>query len=125
MSTRKKVTSGLLLGLMSLAGVSIYDDYLIYQQCSKYVKHFHVLCHASNFFFTVGCFVGDDDGRMFLLIVFGFWLLVVGSRGMNLLILFFVVDLFEEECDVMKEWVLLCKKKQMAAPYCLSTGMKA
>jgi hypothetical protein len=40
---RKKVTSGLLLGLMSLAGVSIYDDYLIYQQCSKYVKHFHVL----------------------------------------------------------------------------------
>jgi hypothetical protein len=46
---------------------------------------------------------------------------------MNLLILFLVVDLFEEECDVMKEWVLLCKKKkkkQMAAPYCLSTGMK-
>jgi hypothetical protein len=35
MSMRKKVTSGLLLGLMSLAGVSIYDDYLIYQQCSK------------------------------------------------------------------------------------------
>jgi hypothetical protein len=32
---RKKVTSGLLLGLMSLAGVSIYDDYLIYQQCSE------------------------------------------------------------------------------------------
>ncbi len=77
MSMRKKVTSGLLLGLMSLAGVSIYDDYLIYQQCSEYVKHFHVLSRASNFFFTVGCFVDDDDGRMFLLMVFGFWLLVV------------------------------------------------
>jgi hypothetical protein len=76
---RKKVTSGLLLGLMSLAGVSIYDDYLIYQQCSKYVKHFHFLSHASNFFFTVGCFVDDDDGKMSLLMVFGFWLLVVGG----------------------------------------------
>jgi hypothetical protein len=31
---------------------------------------------------------------------------------MNLLILFFVADLFEEECDVMKEWVCFGRRRR-------------
>jgi hypothetical protein len=31
---------------------------------------------------------------------------------MNLPILFFVVDLFEEECDAMKEWVCCGRRRR-------------
>ena len=38
MSFCRKFTTVMLLGSMGVAGVSIYDDYLIFEQCSKWVR---------------------------------------------------------------------------------------
>ena len=44
MSFCRKFTTVMLLGSMGVAGVSIYDDYLIFEQCSKWVT---TLCYTT------------------------------------------------------------------------------